>query len=190
MKWHGFCEPMEIFRYDTIDSSNDECFRHFDRRQMLPFAIVATTQTKGKGQFDRTWYSADAGNLYVSFAFKPQQSPEKFQNFSIAVAEKIAERLQRTFGVPLTVKYPNDIYCDGKKMCGILTETRVVGHEIILAVTGIGLNVAGDISRFPGELQATATTLSACCKRKIPPGEVEAILFEIIEKLLPQHASQ
>jgi BirA family biotin operon repressor/biotin-[acetyl-CoA-carboxylase] ligase len=175
---------MEVFRYDIIDSSNDECFRRFDRGQALPFVIVATTQTKGRGQFDRTWYSADAGNLYVSFAFKPKQSPQEFQNFSIVVAGKIAERLQQTFGIPMTVKYPNDIYCDGKKMCGILTESRVVGPEIIFAVSGIGLNVAGDISQFPSELQATATTLSACCKRKIPPEEVEAILFEIIEKLL------
>ncbi|MDR1303081.1 MAG: biotin--[acetyl-CoA-carboxylase] ligase [Puniceicoccales bacterium] len=175
---------MEIFRYDAIDSSNDECFRRFDRRQALPFAVVAATQTKGRGQFDRTWYSADAGNLYVSFAFKPQQSPQEFRDFSIVVAGKIAERLQQAFGVILTVKYPNDIYCDGKKMCGILTESRVVGTEIIFAVTGIGLNVAGDISQFPSELQPTATTLSACCKREIHLREVEAIIFEIMEKLL------
>jgi biotin-(acetyl-CoA carboxylase) ligase len=69
-------------------------------------------------------------------------------------------------------------------MCGILTESRVVGLEIIFAVTGIGFNVAGDISQFPSELQSTATTLSACCKRKIFPDKAEAILFEIIEKLL------
>jgi BirA family biotin operon repressor/biotin-[acetyl-CoA-carboxylase] ligase len=83
---------MEIFRHDAIDSSNDECFRHFDRRQSLPFAVVAATQTQGRGQFDRTWYSADAGNLYISFAFRPKESPQEFQNFSIAIAEKIVER--------------------------------------------------------------------------------------------------
>jgi BirA family biotin operon repressor/biotin-[acetyl-CoA-carboxylase] ligase len=175
---------MKIFRYDRIDSSNDECFRRFDGQEALPFAVAAGTQTKGRGQFSRTWYSADAGNLYISFAFKPRQLPEAFQNFSMAVAEEIVGRLREAFGVELAVKHPNDIYCNGKKMGGILTESRVVGHEIILAVAGIGLNVAGDISRFPGELQSTATTLSACCEREISRREVEAIVVEMMEKLL------
>jgi BirA family biotin operon repressor/biotin-[acetyl-CoA-carboxylase] ligase len=175
---------MEIFRCDEIDSTNSECFRKFDRQQTLPFAVVASIQTMGKGQFDRTWYSADSGNLYISFGFKPWQSPREFQNFSIGVAEKIAAQLQQILAINLIVKFPNDIYCDGKKICGILTESRIVANEIIFAVTGIGLNVAGDMAKFPDELQSKATTLSECCKRKISIREAEAIVFEIMEKLL------
>ncbi|MDR1907108.1 MAG: biotin--[acetyl-CoA-carboxylase] ligase [Puniceicoccales bacterium] len=175
---------MEIFRYGEIDSTNSECFRKFNRGQSVPFAVVAGIQTQGRGQFERTWYSSDTGNLYISFGFIPHQSPLEFQNFSTIVAQKITVRLQQIWDIPFTVKYPNDIYCDGKKLCGILTESRIINGEIVFAVTGIGLNVAGDLSQFPEELRSTATTLSACCRENISRLRVEGIIIATMETLV------
>jgi BirA family biotin operon repressor/biotin-[acetyl-CoA-carboxylase] ligase len=175
---------MEIFRYDSIDSTNSECFRKFDGGQCVPFAVVAEIQTQGRGQFDRKWYSADSKNLYISFGFIPRQSPQEFQNYSIVVATEIATHLRQMWDIFCTVKYPNDIYCDGKKLCGILTESRVTNGRIIFAVTGIGLNVAGDLSHFPLELQTTATTLGNCCKKEVSCPAVEIALVEVMENLL------
>ncbi|MDE6576138.1 MAG: hypothetical protein K2L24_01930, partial [Opitutales bacterium] len=62
----------------------------------------------------------------------------------------------------LAIKNPNDIYFGDRKLCGILTESKVQGEQLLLAVTGIGLNVSGDLSQFPQELQNTATTLQLC----------------------------
>jgi BirA family biotin operon repressor/biotin-[acetyl-CoA-carboxylase] ligase len=180
---------MEIFHYSSIDSTNSECFRKFDAGQRVPFAVVAETQTQGRGQFDRKWYSADVGNLYVSFGFIPNQSLQDFQNYSIIVAQKIADQLQQIFGLAFTVKAPNDICFDGKKLCGILTESRVIDGHIIFAVVGIGLNVAGDLSRFPQELRTTATTLSVCCEKNVSCPTVKIVLVEAMEKLLSKSDS-
>jgi BirA family biotin operon repressor/biotin-[acetyl-CoA-carboxylase] ligase len=175
---------MKLFRYAAIDSTNQECFRKFDRGESLPFIVVAKTQTHGKGQFGRTWYSADEHNLYISFAFIPKQIVQVFQNFSTIVAEQIADQLQSTFEISLKVKPPNDIYSNDKKLCGILTESRIINKEIIMAVTGIGLNVASDLSKFPSELQGQVTTLSDCCKRRISLPKVEKLVIDAMYLLL------
>jgi BirA family biotin operon repressor/biotin-[acetyl-CoA-carboxylase] ligase len=178
---------MEIFRHDCIDSTNSECFRKFDRGDILPFAVASKTQTHGRGQFGRTWYSGDAQNLYISFAFVPKQTPQQFQNFSTVVAENLLQCLGNPLNIPLKVKPPNDIYCFGKKVCGILTESRILHGEIIFAVTGIGLNVGGDPSKFPQELQSKATTLGECCGKIIPLPEMEAHIFEVMEQLIEKY---
>jgi BirA family biotin operon repressor/biotin-[acetyl-CoA-carboxylase] ligase len=180
---------MEIFRHGSIDSTNAECFRQFDRGQRVPFLVIAETQTQGRGQFGRTWYSADAKNLYMSFGFIPYQSPQEFQNFSTVVAEKIADRLNQIFALTFSVKSPNDIYFDGKKLCGVLTESRIANGHVTFAVTGIGLNVAGDLSNFPEALRMTATTLSNCCKKEISCPEMEVVVVEVMENLLRKSGS-
>ncbi|MDR2812722.1 MAG: biotin--[acetyl-CoA-carboxylase] ligase [Puniceicoccales bacterium] len=175
---------MEIFHYGSIDSTNSECFRKFDAGQCVPFAVIAETQTQGRGQFDRKWYSADSKNLYISFGFIPRQLPQEFQNYSIIVAKKIADRLGQIFDLIFETKAPNDICFNGKKLCGILTESRIAHGRIIFAVTGIGLNVAGDLSSFPLELQTVATTLGDCCKRAVSCPAVATVIVEVMEKLL------
>ncbi|MDR0417977.1 MAG: biotin--[acetyl-CoA-carboxylase] ligase [Puniceicoccales bacterium] len=175
---------MEIFHYSAIDSTNTECFRKFDMGQRTPFAVIAKTQTQGRGQFDRVWYSADAGNLYISFGFIPHQSPQNFQNYSTIVAQKIADRLCQIFGLAFVVKSPNDICFNCKKLCGILTESRIANGRIVFAVTGIGLNIAGNLSKFPKALQSTATTVSDCCKKKVSYSAMKAVVIEVMEKLL------
>jgi BirA family biotin operon repressor/biotin-[acetyl-CoA-carboxylase] ligase len=178
---------MEIFRHDHMDSTNSECFRKFDRGDVLPFAVVAKTQTQGRGQFGRTWYSGDAQNLYISFGFLPKQTPQQFQNFSTIVAENLVQCLGSRLNIPLKVKHPNDIYCSGKKVCGILTESRILHGEIIFAATGIGLNVSGDLSKFPKELQSKATTLGECCGKLIFLPEIEAHILKVMEELIEKY---
>ncbi|MDR1435232.1 MAG: biotin--[acetyl-CoA-carboxylase] ligase [Puniceicoccales bacterium] len=178
---------MEIFRHDNIDSTSSECFRKFDRGDILPFAVIAKTQAQGRGQFGRTWYSADGQNLYVSFGFVPRQTPQQFQNFSTIVAENLVECLANKLNMALQVKPPNDIYCAGKKVCGILTESRILHGRIIFAVTGIGLNVAGDLSKFPKELRSKATTLGEHCKKIISPAEIEAYVLLLMQQLMEKY---
>jgi BirA family biotin operon repressor/biotin-[acetyl-CoA-carboxylase] ligase len=175
---------MKIFRHSSLDSTNSECFRKFDRGESVPFSIAAKVQTQGRGQFDRAWYSADAQNLYISFGFVPRQTPQQFQNFSTIVAQNLVEILSHELNLSLEIKLPNDIYGNGKKLGGILTESRIRNGEIAFAATGIGLNVAGIPENFPWELQQIATTLSACCKEKIPLEKIESIVIATMEKLL------
>lgn len=94
-------------------------------------AITARTQTAGRGRYRRTWVS-NAGNLYVSFIF---DCPVRDSRLSYVVAVAIADTMI-SFGVTPTIKWPNDILIDGKKVCGVLIEYN---HDFV--VVGIGVNI-------------------------------------------------
>lgn len=94
-------------------------------------AIVTRRQTAGRGRYKRTWVS-NPGNLYVSFIYKVSKPDGRLAYaVAVAVACVLAE-----FGINATIKWPNDILVDGKKICGILIE--YVGDFVIV---GIGINI-------------------------------------------------
>lgn len=94
-------------------------------------AILAAAQSAGRGRFRRTWVSHH-GNLYISFIFDcPERDPRMSYSVAVAVAETIA-----SFGVHPTIKWPNDIFIDNKKVSGTLIEYS--GPYVII---GIGINV-------------------------------------------------
>ncbi len=94
-------------------------------------AILAAAQSAGRGRFRRTWVSHH-GNLYISFIFDcPERDPRLSYSVAVAVAETIA-----SFGVHPTIKWPNDIFIDNKKVSGTLIEYS--GPYVII---GIGINV-------------------------------------------------
>lgn len=176
---------MKIIRLKEIDSTNTECFRRFDSGLVdEEFIMIAESQTNGRGQFDRVWYSADTENLYISFGFFPKCSPEKFKNFSTVLAFQMKEHFNTMLNLKLEVKLPNDIYYSGKKLGGILTESKIVDGKIAFAVTGIGLNVAGDIKKFPEQLQQTATTLSLVYGKNLDKNVIETEVIKVVQDLI------
>lgn len=94
-------------------------------------AVLAAAQSAGRGRYRRTWVSHH-GNLYVSFIFN---CPERDARLSYAVAVAVAETIA-SFGVRPAIKWPNDIFVDGKKVSGTLIE-----YSGNFVVVGIGINV-------------------------------------------------
>ena len=94
-------------------------------------AIMADVQTAGRGRYRRTWISNN-GNLYVSFLYK---CPERDSRISYAIAVAVAETLSG-FGLTPSIKWPNDILIDSKKICGILIE-----YSGRFMIVGIGINI-------------------------------------------------
>lgn len=176
---------MKVLSYESVGSTNDVCFEKFAEGEALPFAVVARQQTQGRGQFGRTWYSADRQNLYISFAFCPEILPKAFQDFSLRVADVLAKTLEQHLDIELTIKKPNDIFYKDRKLCGILTESKIQGDRLLLAVTGIGLNVSG--TQFPPELQNIATALQTCIPdQKLSIAEVQMWVIEAMTALIAQ----
>lgn len=93
--------------------------------------ILANSQTSGRGRYRRTWVSK-TGNLYASFIYKTEKRDPRL-SYSVAVA--VAETLI-SFGISPTIKWPNDIMIDGKKVCGILIE-----YAKDFVIIGIGVNI-------------------------------------------------
>ncbi|MGN0834463.1 MAG: biotin--[acetyl-CoA-carboxylase] ligase [Candidatus Spyradosoma sp.] len=124
------------------------------------FAVVANTQTAGRGRIGRKWASAQPGNLYLSCGFRPPAlPPERLANFTLWLGVAVAKTLREKFGVPALVKWPNDVFCAGKKLAGMLTEAHADAGRVRGVVFGLGLNVNLDPATLPPEVRGIATSM-------------------------------
>lgn len=105
-----------------------------------PEFIYAGYQTAGRGQTGNSWESEEGKNLLCSILLPPDKNLY-FLNIAVSVA---VCRAVTGYGLPvtgLTIKWPNDIYWQDKKVAGILVENAIIGNEIKYSIAGIGLNV-------------------------------------------------
>lgn len=133
-------QQVEFLYFDQVDSTNDRA------RQLLiqsphEFIIAAGTQTKGRGQYGRQWASHLQGNIYATFAFPYLPPVARLQDLSRKLALAIRRDFRDNYGLPLTVKPPNDLLLQGGKVAGILLESVV---EIGGFLIGVGLNLHHD----------------------------------------------
>ena len=115
-----------------------------DHARHLPHgaAIMARSQTAGRGQRGNHWESEPGKNVTLSIMLRPQGVDAREQFLvSEAVAIATAETVRELTGLPAEVKWPNDIYIGDRKIAGILIECALEGQRISRAIAGIGLNV-------------------------------------------------
>ena len=143
---------------DSVDSTNSEALR---RLPSLPSGMVlaAVEQTAGRGQRGNTWFSEPGKNLTFSVVLKSLDLPaaEAFRLnclCSVAVSDFLA-----SYGVSSLIKWPNDIYAGGRKICGMLLENGLVDGLVAYSVMGIGINV--NQTEFPQLANATSMVLAA-----------------------------
>ncbi len=123
----------EIKRYKTLVSTNDEAKREAQNGAPEGTVIVADMQTGGRGRHGKSFYSPEGG-LYMSLILRPKFADMTLITPAAAVA---VCRAINGLGFDCKIKWVNDIYKDGKKVCGILTESNVTEG---FAVLGIGIN--------------------------------------------------
>jgi BirA family biotin operon repressor/biotin-[acetyl-CoA-carboxylase] ligase len=141
-----------VEHYDEIPSTNDriqELLRQ-SIKPKLPCLVTAKRQTAGRGRGNKRWWSGE-GAILMSLGF--ELSPElltrdQLPTFSATVAQRIINVLSRYLqNHKLEVHLPNDVYADGKKICGILIESPTPQYGIL----GIGLNVNNRLCDIPAE---------------------------------------
>lgn len=158
LRAHGGGCPLVLL--DEVDSTNDEAARQLAAGRPAPFAVLARRQTRGRGRLGRVWHSADNGNLYASFAFRPQVAPARMTTFTLWMGVNICELLANFCRVAPALKWPNDLLFEGLKAGGMLTEARMDADEIRDLVFGLGLNVNASATAWPGELRGRAVSLA------------------------------
>ncbi|MBR4628440.1 MAG: biotin--[Ruminococcus sp.] len=124
--------------------------------------VTADSQTAGKGRLGRSFVSPPGSGLYMSVIVRPELELSLTSMLTTAAAAAVAEAVEDMSGADTRIKWVNDIYIGGKKICGILTEASL-GLEmkaLDYAVIGIGVNVSGT---FSGELAERATSVEAEC---------------------------
>ena len=134
---------MQIVRFDSLESTNKYC-EALDLAEVGDFTCYwALEQTAGIGQRGNHWEAAPGMNLTFSLVLHPTFLPADRQfKLTQALSLAISDFLSIfNFQFSIRIKWPNDIYVDGKKICGTLVSTRLAGSQITSAVCGIGLNV-------------------------------------------------
>ena len=120
--------------------------------------LFATSQSAGRGRRGRTFFSPGGGNLYMSALLRPQLAAQDAALVTTLAAVAVAEAVEQIGGRACGIKWVNDVYCDGKKICGILTEASMDCETGMLAyaVVGIGINVRPPKNGFPEPLRSIA----------------------------------
>ena len=146
-------------------------------------AVLAETQHMGKGRMGRTFLSHRQSGVYLSLILRLEQEMEQVLLITAAAAVATARAIQKAAGIDPQIKWVNDIYCNSKKVCGILTEavTSMESRTIDFMVVGIGVNVSMKREDFPEELRQTATSLELEGAGRISRNRLAA---EIINQLL------
>lgn len=175
---------------DDTDSTNRVCFELGRTGAPAGTAVVAESQTAGRGRLGRSFYSPPNQNLYTSVLLRPTGSiadaPTLIFCAAVAVAESVAHFLGDEDAVE--IKWPNDVLIRRRKTSGILMESSAEGTRIAFAVLGIGVNLNVDRETFPEEFRALATSLSSELGRPVDRIAFTRHLFERLEIQLDLHA--
>jgi len=167
---------LRIEFHEELDSTNTEAERQLANGDADPFVVIARRQTAGRGRLGREWHSQDNGNLYATFAFRPEISPARLSTFTLWMGVNLAVCINAFCRLDAKVKWPNDLLINGKKAAGILTEARMDADQTRDLILGIGLNINGGADDFPEELSSIATSLRQAVGNPIDANRLTAAL--------------
>jgi BirA family biotin operon repressor/biotin-[acetyl-CoA-carboxylase] ligase len=137
--------------------------------------VIAEEQTRGKARLSRSWINP-RGVLATSIILRPMMS--QLLRLTIIAPLATSRAIEQITGLKTSIKWPNDVLINGKKVSGILIESALRGHSVDWAVIGIGVNVNFDPKDFP-EIASIATSLSTELKREI--SELKILLYLLCE---------
>lgn len=149
----------EILSFDVVDSTNAVAKEKAIAGCREGTIIIADKQTGGRGRMGRDWVSPSGKGVWMSIVLRPSIVPTKAPLITSMAAVAVMKAIQRVTDLNVSIKWPNDILIDGKKVCGILTEMQGDMDIIHYVVVGIGINVNLEETDFPKELRDKATSL-------------------------------
>lgn len=169
------------FNYYDILSSTNETAKSIANNSADGTIVLAKEQSGGKGRLGRVW-SSHKGGIWLSIVLKPNILPIYASKVTqIAAASYIL--VLRGLGFDALIKWPNDIYINNKKVCGVLTEMKCDKDRINYLVVGSGLNVNLSKNDFPKELLSTATSLQIEGNKKYNKIEILCSFLKEFERL-------
>jgi len=147
-----------------VESTNDVLWDALAQDAPDGLVVVADAQTRGRGREGRRWHAAPGKGLVLSVGLRAGCGPRPGGTVALVAGLALARALER-LGLVADLKWPNDLLVQGRKLSGILCESRrlvTVGSETPdeAIVVGVGVNVAETAEDFPGELRETATSLA------------------------------
>ena len=152
-------EEIDIFSYKTIDSTNTQMKKLAINGGKNHSVIVSEEQSAGRGRFGRSFYSPAQKGVYMSVLLKTGDSLQNATMITIKTAVAVRRAIAKLYDIEVAIKWVNDLYYRGKKVCGILSEaiSDFESGMIEAIIIGIVINVSTD--NFPLEIASIATSL-------------------------------
>ncbi|MBI4365238.1 MAG: biotin--[acetyl-CoA-carboxylase] ligase, partial [Deltaproteobacteria bacterium] len=174
-----------IHREGVIGSTNDRARELAVAGAAEGAVIVAEGQTGGRGREGHAWFSPPGTGLYCSLVLRPAVPAERIATLTLVAGLAVCEAIDAVRQVKAQVKWPNDVWCAGKKVAGILAERIAMPQGSPAVVLGIGININTRREDFPPELRDLATSLVAACGHPVEPEEV---LHGVLRALADRYA--
>lgn len=171
-------------------STNADALAYLQQPATAPaphgLVILADCQTAGRGRRGRTWHSPPQGNIYTSIVVVPRPGPNRIGPWlswiPLFAALAVADCLTTRTTLAVSVKWPNDLLINEKKIGGILCEQTTTPDRTMAVVIGIGLNINAALDNFPEDLRSGATTIAAESGRPFDRVPILADLFLRLEE--------
>ena len=179
-------EVAQILVYESLKSTSDRAKELAMEGASHGTVVVAKAQTGGRGRKDHSFFSPEGG-LYMSIVLDPSKL---FSTDSKAVTSFVGNAvigaIRELCGIEPYIDGINDLYVDGKKICGILLESgsEFDSNTLQWIVAGIGINFDSDIDSFPEDVKERASSLFPTGKATITKN---ALIARVIEKILDCH---
>ena len=165
-QWAG----RKLYYYDVTGSTNNDVKRLAEEGDPHGTVVVADVQNAGKGRRGRSWQTLSGTALSFTLLLRPSFAPDKASMITLVMALSVAEAVEEITGAAATIKWPNDIVVNRKKICGMLTEMTMTPEmdEIQYMVVGVGINVNNSSpEEFQEEIRGNATSLKIETGRQI-----------------------
>ncbi len=149
----------ELEIHDLLDSTNNRAKALAAAGAAHGTAVIADSQSGGKGRLGRSFFSPEHSGIYLTVILRPDCAPDRAGLLTSLAAVAAARAVEKGSGADVKIKWVNDLYLNGKKICGILTEggLGLEAGRLEYAAVGIGINV--NRMEFPPELREIATSI-------------------------------
>ncbi|MBE6759160.1 MAG: biotin--[acetyl-CoA-carboxylase] ligase [Ruminococcaceae bacterium] len=159
---HGAGGCFRVETYETVDSTNAIARERAADGEPEGLVVIASAQTAGRGRKGRSFFSPESTGIYMSLLLRPQIAAELALRITTVAAVSVCQAIEKLSSRRPGIKWVNDIFIDGRKVCGILTETALaVGGRLEYAVLGIGVNALEPEGGFPDDIRDIAGSVFA-----------------------------
>ena len=148
-------------------------------------AVIADSQTAGRGRMNRSFQSPKGKGIYLSVLLRPELPPDRLPPMTALAGVAVCGAVERVCGVRPGLKWPNDPVLNGKKLCGILTEMSLEAEtgRLQSLVVGIGINVLQELEDFSPEVREVATSLLQALGEPVSRPKLTAALLKELDRM-------
>lgn len=183
-------ENVKIEVAQEVGSTNDEMKKAALNGEKEISVLIAHSQSAGKGRKGRSFYSPENTGIYMSFLLRPKYSPEECTLLTTMAATATARSIEKVTGKKTQIKWVNDVFMEGRKVAGVLTEASFSADKkgLDFAVVGIGINISPPSDGFPEEISDIAGTVLTDSEAPVKNRLIAEIINSFVENYynLPQ----